>query len=667
MMTQSPPEPTWTTLLATARQCHLQGDLAQAGTLYEQMLTQNPRNPEILHLSGLVCLASGDAKTATQRLSLATLGCPDHPILITSLGLALMKMGRLDAAIERFKDAVRLKPDHAEAYCHWGHCLLQHKKEQEALGPLQEALRADPTYAPAYVLFTLALRATAHMDLLVSFYQRLTWHHARETPTTTCMNPLRDAGPQHTLFLSREQALATARQGNRVQETIAVNSRQLCYHWGDPCPEAPDTLISVPLDPQACETFFLNTRLSLPTDLLFDPAIPEERQLAEYSVTRLYNAHLARMQETARLAELCRQNSPHWSPDQPWRIYIPTSRKTTVMQYAARDLAQGFQQLGCTVLFSMESDDRESLDALHRMREHWAFNPHVTININHLNNHALHPEVFNVVWWQDRMATLMAGKPLPWRERDFVYSIDRSLDLYLQQCAAPQVERQGFCYDAEIFRDMGIKRQEKVVVVASSARNYLSQRPQEGPLLAILEQMFEAGEPLTDARLEALAAAHAYPKEDIFWRLWYYVVRNQSVRWLCSLSDQVAVEVYGRYWETDDQVRPFFKGELPPGPAVAAVYNQARYVLVAHQFDLQGHRLVEVAACGAIPIVYDCRYRAEPPHWDEQCLWFRTRADLHACLHKTPASPPTTLCAGRSYAAFAQKILTRAQQQLPRV
>ncbi|MEO5355234.1 MAG: tetratricopeptide repeat protein [Magnetococcus sp. XQGC-1] len=656
--------PAFAERLATARQHHLQGELAQAALLYEQLLLHAPRDPEILHLSGLVHLAQGDGATAVKRISLANMRCPDHPVLTTSLGLALMQLGRYDAAIERFKDAVRLKPDHAEAYCHWGHALLLQKKEQEALQPLQEAIRVNPAYAEGYALFTIALRATAAMDFLVSYYQRLTWHYTQEEPTSTRMNPTREDAPQHTFFLDRERALATARQGLRVRDTIAVSGRQICYHLGDPCPDAPDTLFSVPLEPQAFEQFFLDSRLAAPSDIAFNPAVPEERRLAEYIVTRLYNARHARMQATTRLAELCRQSQPHWLPGQPWRVYVPTSRKTTVMQYAARDLAEGFRQQGCSVLFSIESDDRESLDSYHRLREHAAFNPHITVNINNLRNDALHPDLFNVIWWQDRMAVLVAGQPLPWRERDLVYSIDKSLDGYLQQCAAPRVERQGFCYDAGIFRDEGRVRQNKVVVVASSARNYLSRRPQEGPLLTVLEQMFAEGEPLTDARLEQLAAEHAYPREDIFWNLWYYVVRNQSVRWLCALADQVDVEVYGRYWETDAQVAPFFKGELPPGAAVAAVYNEARYVLVAHQFDLQGHRLVEVAACGAIPIVYDCRYRADPPHWDEQCLWFRTQADLRASLTQTPVKPPVTLCHGRSYAEFAQRILTRIQQSI---
>ena len=180
-------------------------------------------------------------------------------------------------------------------------------------------------------------------------------------------------------------------------------------------------------------------------------------------------------------------------------------------------------------------------------------------------------------------------------------------------------------------------------------------------LVAILEEMFVAGEPLTDAKLEQMAAHSGVSERGIFWYAWHYVIRDMSARWLCELADELGmtVEVYGRGWERDPLVSPFFKGTLPHGPAVAKVYNTALYSLVPHPFDLQSQRLTETAACGSIPIVYDCRYRAEKPHWDENCLWYRTKADLRACL--LAPSPPMDvriISQGGSYGDFVQQILS---------
>lgn len=239
-----------------------------------------------------------------------------------------------------------------------------------------------------------------------------------------------------------------------------------------------------------------------------------------------------------------------------------------------------------------------------------------------------------------------------------IYSVDKSIDSHLYQCGAPYVQRQGFCYDENLFLDRGQKRKRRVVVVASSYRKSLPTHPHTEKLLALLAEMFAAGEPLTDAHLEQYAKEYAYNREEIYWCLWFYIVRDHSVRWLCSLSDSVEVEVYGRFWEEDDLVRPYFKGELPHGPAVASVYNEAQYVLVPHPFDLQSQRLAEAAACGAIPIVYDCRYRAEKPHWNENFLWYRTKEDIRGCLTKKPKKAPIAICQGKRYTDFAKRILT---------
>ena len=295
-----------------------------------------------------------------------------------------------------------------------------------------------------------------------------------------------------------------------------------------------------------------------------------------------------------------------------------------------------------------------------------AFNPHITFNINHLNNSTLHPDVFNVTWWQDAMPLLRAGKPLPWRPRDLIYTFGQELYDFLHQCGAPRIERQPFCYSDEIFKNRGRERKPKAVVIASSYRNNAARYPKAGALIATLEAMFETGAPLTDAVLAHLSAQHGYTERAIFWDLWHYVIRDRSVHWLCALSDLLEVEVYGRYWEKDPVVRPFFKGELPHGEAVATVYNEALYTLVPHPFDLQSQRLMEAAACGAIPLVYDCRYRAEKPHWDDHYLWYHTPETLRACVTKRPSAPLQEVCHGNSHTEFAMRILTEVNTHVSR-
>lgn len=643
--------------LTEAKRYHEQGELKEAWALYEEILAIHPGNVEVLHLSGIICIEDGDYAKAVERVSRAIVGWPDQPVLMNSLGLALMGLGRLDAAFARLKDAVRLKPDYAEAYCHLGRILLRQEKEREAVAEIQKAVRLEPKNPAANDLLSIALRASDR-ELLASYYQRLAWHYAQTTPDAA------DLAPKHTFFIDRDKARLTALQGHRVQETMAVTGSQMCYHLGDPFPDAPANLIQVPSGQKAFVAFFLSSRFSFPVDIDFDPAEIKDAPLVSSVITNLSHAWLAQIRESERLSKACQQTKPEFVPGQPLRVWLVASRKTTVMQYNARDLAQGFRNQGCEVSFLIEPNDMESFVFYHYLEDRLPFNPHIVVHINHLNNEELHPDVFNVTWWEDLMGTISIEKPLPWRKRDLIYSISQELDSCLYKCGAQKVHRQSFCYDDGLFRDFGWQRKRKVVVVASSYRNFKAKHHQAKETIAIFETMFEAGKPITDAELELYAKDSTLSKKDILFFLWGYVVRDLSVRWLCQLSDEIEVEVYGRHWEEDEVVRPFFKGVLPHGPAVAEVYNGAKYALVPHLFDLQSQRLMEATASGCLPIVYDCRDRAEKPHWDDNCLWYRTKEDLRACLTQEPTAPLQDISKGRSYSEFAERILMEVNAHL---
>lgn len=654
---QTPPAP----LLSDAQLCQEQGDLEQARALYETLLTSNPRDPELLICSGNVCMQLGNFSEAVRHYSFALEEFPGHFITRKNLGMALLELGRIEEACEQFEKTILMRPDYAEAYYNLGRVLLCQKKMEDAVRNLETAIRLNSEHGPAYHQLAAAFHAL-RVPFLSSYYQRLAQYY-----TNRRFDESLPEEPQHTFFVDRNKALDTALKGKRVMQTIAVTGRQVCYYFGEPFPDAPANLVCVPHEYHAFEDFFISSRLPAPEIVDFDPSVSDEKLLARHIAAALHKAFMARYVEYNRLMAQLRQTAPEFMSGQPLRVYIPASRKTTVMQYNARDLANAFRQQGCEVLFSIEENDIESLDDFHRMKELEAFNPHIVVNIDHPNIEAMHPDAFQISWWQDPMDALKTGKAIPWRARDLIYSVDKQFDSYLYQCGAPNVQRQGFCYDENLFLDMGQARKKRVVVVGSSYSKNLPTHPQTEKLLSILAEMFAAGDPLTDVQIMQLADEYAYSKEEIFWRLWFYIVRDQSVRWLCSLSDTVEVEVYGRFWEEDDLVRPFFKGELPHGSAVANVYNEAQYVLVSHPFDLQSQRLSEAAACGAIPIVYDCRYRAEKPHWDENLLWYRTKEDMRNCLAKKPKKTSGAICQGKRYTEFANRVLTEVSRRTDKI
>ncbi|MEO5362814.1 MAG: tetratricopeptide repeat protein [Magnetococcus sp. DMHC-8] len=641
--------------LAEAKACHHQSnDPTRALALYEAILATHPGQVEALHGASLIHLARDNFAAAIEYMERALLGRPGHPVLLYNLGIAWMGREQWIQALDRFQEVLRIQPDHLQALCQSGRILLQQKRLDEAVLVLQKAVQLAPEMADAHNLFAAALRA---MDILplADCHRTLARHYANQGMIPDSQPP------RHTLFLNRDRALQVARQNNLVPETIQMSGLQVCYHPGTPLPDDPPNLVAIPLEQQAFETFFAFTRLSQPTAMDFAPHDAEERLLANRLATLLYHGRRKRVEEARRLDQICRATQPAPLTGQPLRVFLPASRTTDVMMFNTRDLTQGFRKQGCEVLYCIEASNMETFYFNHYLQAQADFNPQIVVDINNYFGLAAHPDVFRILWYTDRMPTVMKGEPIAWRERDLLYSLSKELDPDLLQCGATDVQRQGFCYNSDIFQDFGQPRKQKAVLVASAHNYVLEKFPGCDQVLNGMKAMFEQGEPMTDAALERFSRLSSLSKGDLLFFHWEYVVRNMSARWLCELSSEVEVDVYGHRWDHNEAVRPFNRGVLPHGPAVAALYNEARYVLVPHPHDLQSQRLVEVSACGALPVVYDCRYRAEPPHWDDNCLWYRTKEDMRACLtgQRQPPASTRQICQGRSYEEFARRILAR--------
>lgn len=78
----------------------------------------------------------------------------------------------------------------------------------------------------------------------------------------------------------------------------------------------------------------------------------------------------------------------HWArrlndPSNPPRILIPTTRYSTFVQHAARDLAAAFECLGCRAQIMIESDASSRWNTLAYLRQLEAFDPDAVVMINY--------------------------------------------------------------------------------------------------------------------------------------------------------------------------------------------------------------------------------------------------------------------------------------------
>lgn len=137
-------------LLRQAVALHQQGRLAQAQALYEQVLAQDPRQFDALHLSGVIARQRGDAGRAAELIGAALQIDPQQARAHANLGAALNDLGQPEAALDSIDAALRLDPRYALAWNNRGNTLRRLGRRQEALDSYERALALQPGYPEAW-------------------------------------------------------------------------------------------------------------------------------------------------------------------------------------------------------------------------------------------------------------------------------------------------------------------------------------------------------------------------------------------------------------------------------------------------------------------------------------------------------------------------------------
>jgi tetratricopeptide (TPR) repeat protein len=137
-------------LLTQAVQLHQQGQLVEAGNLYDSVLAIDPHNGDALHLLGLIALQTQQYQSAVELMGQAIHLAPDNALFHCNRGVALKNLGQFQAAIVSYNQAIRLKPDYAEAYNNRGISLKELQLYPDALDSFRQAIGHHPHFAEAY-------------------------------------------------------------------------------------------------------------------------------------------------------------------------------------------------------------------------------------------------------------------------------------------------------------------------------------------------------------------------------------------------------------------------------------------------------------------------------------------------------------------------------------
>ena len=145
--------------IATALEQLQAGRLQAARQACQQLLEQQPNQPEALHLLGVISHKLGERETAVRYLSQSIEQKPGDPSFLSNYGGILQSLGESEQASELLRQALELNPDLAEAHYNLGLVLYDQGHSEQAIGSYREAIRLKPNYAEAYNNLGMALKS----------------------------------------------------------------------------------------------------------------------------------------------------------------------------------------------------------------------------------------------------------------------------------------------------------------------------------------------------------------------------------------------------------------------------------------------------------------------------------------------------------------------------
>lgn len=136
-------------MLNRAIALHQRGQLADAETLYRDVLRARPNDVEARHFFGILRFQQGRADEALVLIAAALDAKPDYAEAHYNRGNILAALGRYDDALASYDAAIALQPGAAEAHHNRGNALFRLRRHEEALTAFERALAIEPAHIAA--------------------------------------------------------------------------------------------------------------------------------------------------------------------------------------------------------------------------------------------------------------------------------------------------------------------------------------------------------------------------------------------------------------------------------------------------------------------------------------------------------------------------------------
>jgi len=128
---------------------HRKGELDKAKKIYEQILIEDPKHLDAIHLLGIIYFQFKDYERAIHKFLTYIDINPNNAPIYLDLGNSQFCLQKYNDAIISFKKAINIKPDFSEVYNSLGNVFLKLKKLKEAEKNFNKALSINPNYIEA--------------------------------------------------------------------------------------------------------------------------------------------------------------------------------------------------------------------------------------------------------------------------------------------------------------------------------------------------------------------------------------------------------------------------------------------------------------------------------------------------------------------------------------
>jgi tetratricopeptide (TPR) repeat protein len=159
-------------ILANAVEMHRSGKLGPAAQSYQQVLAQEPKNIQALHLLGVLRHQQGDQGQAIELMGRAVALRPNAFAIHANLAEAYRAKGEFERAAGCCRTALRLNPNYPEALCNLGAALQALGRQEEAIEHFQRALEIQPDFVTVHNNLGIALRDRGQPEKALEHFRR---------------------------------------------------------------------------------------------------------------------------------------------------------------------------------------------------------------------------------------------------------------------------------------------------------------------------------------------------------------------------------------------------------------------------------------------------------------------------------------------------------------